>query len=130
METTEVGAMRRVMKKLVLVNLLIASLVGTPVFAASLQSIMENVKTPMMATSTRGVINSINLDNRTAIIGGLKYQFGPPEFPVKVTLLNSVPGSIQMLRPGMKVRVLYGALESYRIVGAIQQLPKSARVEN
>ena len=117
------------MKKLLLANMLIAMLLGAPAYADDLQSIMSSTDT-VVARTARGIIRSIDLDKRTAIIGGFMYAFGPPSFPIKVTMLNASTGSIEMLRSGMKVEVVYGEFGTSRIAASIKQLPSDANVED
>ena len=117
------------MRKLLLFNLLIGLLAGTPAYADnSLAKTLSKLHAPLIARTTDGVIRSIDLEKRTAIISGYLYEFGPPTFPLKVTMLNGSAGSIEMLRTGMKVEVVYGELDTSRLAASIKQLPEDTNV--
>ena len=118
------------MRKLLLFNLLIGLLAGTPAHADNVMDKLQKLHKPIVARTTEGVIRSINLEKRTAIIGGFLYEFGPTYFPLKVTMLNDSPGSIEMLKVGMKVEVMYGELGTARLASSIKQLPEDTQVEN
>ena len=120
------------MNKWILVSLLmgLASLPAMPASAASsLQEKLSNVKKPLVARTDQGVLRSIDLEKRTAMIGGFLYDFGPQTYPIKVTMLNSSAGAVELLRKGMKVEVEYLDLGTSRLAVSITQLPDSAEVE-
>jgi hypothetical protein len=74
--------------------------------------------------TTRGVIHSVDLAERTAIISGYEYDFGSPtqQTPVKVKMYNSAYGAFELLQPGMKVEIEYGDDGTERLVIEVQQL--------
>ena len=120
------------MKKWIVVSLLmgLASMAAVPAVAASsLQDKLSNIKKPLVARTDQGVIRSIDLEKRTAMIGGFLYDFGPRTYPCKVTMLNSSAGAVELLRNGMKVEVEYLDLETSRLAVSITQLSDSAKVE-
>lgn len=120
------------MKKWIVVGLLmgLASLSAMPALAASsLQEKLSNVKQPLVARTDQGVIRSIDLEKRTVMIGGFLYEFGPRTSPVKVTMLNSSAGAVELLRTGMKVEVEYLDLDTSRLALSLTQLPDNAKVE-
>ncbi len=85
----------------------------------------------VMASTTRGVVESINLEDRTAQISGYTYDFGDPNdpLPVKVTMLNSAFGAFELLLPNMKVEIVYGETEEIRLAVTLQQLADDAEME-
>lgn len=117
------------MKKLLLANMVIALLLGVPVLAVAATTTASSSNPSLVARTAQGVIRSIDLGRRSAIISGFLYDFGPPTIPVPVTLLNANPGSVHMLHPGMKVEVKYKELGTSRATVSITQLPNSANVD-
>ncbi len=85
----------------------------------------------VMASTTRGVVESIDLENRTLDIGGYSYYVGFPDdpLPVKVTMVNSDYGAFELLRPNMKVEIVYGEIEDKRLAVRLQQLADSTELE-
>ncbi|MBD3647331.1 MAG: hypothetical protein HUJ31_07770 [Pseudomonadales bacterium] len=73
---------------------------------------------------TTGVIRSINLSEREAIISGYKYYFGSPVYndAADVDMYGSQYGSFEMLRVGMKVYIRYAEYGNIRYVVQLQQL--------
>ena len=80
------------------------------------------------ARITEGVIHSIDLAKRKAVIGGYTYYFGPPDMsiPTQVKLYGTRYGAIELLEPGMKVKVTYGDTGRIRIVLQVEQLSPDA----
>ena len=72
-----------------------------------------------------GVIRSINIADRTAVISGYRYTFGHPsgqDMPI-IELSGRDHGAFQMLRTGMKVRFHFVAVPNgYRRVLYLRHL--------
>ena len=85
----------------------------------------------VMARTTRGVIHAIDLAKRMARISGYIYEFGSPDDPatVGIKMYDSDFGAFEMLRPGMKVEVVYGDADDIRIAVRLQQLADDADME-
>lgn len=85
----------------------------------------------VMARTTRGVIQAIDLENRTAEISGFIYDFGEPDdpLPVQVKMSGSEFGAFEMLRPNMKVEIVYGDTGEIRLAVRLQQLADDAELE-
>ena len=96
----------------------------------TLEQLIRNRKGPIRARKDRGVVHAIDLDQRTGEISGYSYHFGPPAYDLKVTLLGSSYGALELLEPGMKVEVVYGDFGSSRLAFSIEQLPASEVVEH
>ena len=118
------------MKKQLLVSLLFGMLLVQPVFADRLTDILSKVKAPVRERTTRGVVQSIDLGNRTAIISGFLYDFGPNTFPLKVRMYKSDAGAVELLRPGMKVDVVYGDFGATRLARQITQLADDTKIQD
>lgn len=99
-------------------------------FSASHRDQAAALDEPVKARTVRGELLSIDLNDRTAIIGGYEYYFGPHTMPVEVQMLNSGAGAVELLKPGMKVEVVYGELGLSRIVASIKQIPYDTQVEH
>ncbi|MBJ37739.1 MAG: hypothetical protein CMD83_04630 [Gammaproteobacteria bacterium] len=80
------------------------------------------------ARITEGVIHSIDLAKRKGVIGCYTYYFGPPDLsiPTQMKLYGTRYGSIELLEPGMKVKVTYGDTGRIRIVLQVEQLSPDA----
>ena len=89
----------------------------------------ENPK--VMARTKYGIIRSIDLQSRTAIISGFKYAFGSVEDgrTAEVKLYGSEYGALELLKVGMKVKVVYGEFGFMRVVLRLQQLADNAVIE-
>jgi hypothetical protein len=95
-----------------------------------LEDAITRLEKPLRARTTRGIIRTLDLDARKGVIGGYEYHFGPPTFALKVTMLNSGGGALELLQPGMKVEVVYGDFGTARIAASIKQLADSENVEH
>jgi len=85
---------------------------------------------PVLARTTQGTIRSIDLAERTGIISGFKYWFGPPDFwELEVKLYQSDAGSLELLQEGMKVEIDYGEKGVGRLAFRIRQLANDADTE-
>jgi len=84
----------------------------------------EEMQGGAAARTTRGEIETVDLNDRSAIISGYKYYFGSPndESPVEVKMYKSNYGAFELLQPGMKVEVLYGEEVDGRSAIEVQQL--------
>ncbi len=78
--------------------------------------------------ATTGVIRSINLAERQAIISGYKYYFGSPIYgdSADVNMYGSEYGSLEMLEVGMNVHVRYAEYGNIRLVRELRQLSNLA----
>lgn len=85
----------------------------------------------VMASTTYGVVQSINLADRTAQISGYIYDFGDPNdrLPVEVRMIDSNLGAFELLQPNMKVEIVYGETKEIRLVVRLQQLVDDASIE-
>lgn len=83
------------------------------------------------ARHRQGIVDVIDFADRTAIISGYKYSFGEPgaNYYPDVTMLNSDFGSFELLKPGMKVDIVYGEFGFIRVVVSLQQLPDDAVIK-
>ena len=95
--------------------------------------IIEGVEIPdkVNARIKYGIVRSINLDDRTAIISGFKYAFGAVEkgWTAEVKMYRSDFGALELLRPGMKVKVQYGEFGVIRVLLRLEQLADSEIIE-
>ncbi len=121
------------MRKL-LATLFMVVLVSPPATAKdqTFEEIMNGIEGPLSVRVDEGVIHSIDLSDRTGIVGGHKYWFGPAfsEIPLTVKMYDFDGGSLEMLQPGMKVEITYGDTGHARIAVKIRQLSDNANVEN
>lgn len=76
------------------------------------------------ARTAVGKIHAINLEDRTAIIGGYRYQFGSPASrdTSDIKLYGYNAGSFEMLQPGMKVTMRYAEYGTVRFVLSLEEL--------
>jgi hypothetical protein len=82
----------------------VLSLLASGVYAEDLEPdprLIENT------TMISGEIQSINLADRSAIISGTRYHFGPLSGGVVVHMLGRNFGAVELLQTGMSVRVFY-----------------------
>ncbi len=96
------------------------------------EEIMNGIEGPLNVRVDEGVIYSIDLSDRTGIVGGHKYWFGPAfsEIPLTVKMYDFNGGSLELLQPGMKVEITYGDTGTARIAVKIRQLSDGASVDN
>jgi len=80
---------------------------------------------------TEGVIESVDLVTRSALVSGYAYDFGPAvtDDPVEVKMYNSDGGAFELLQPGMKVEITYGQFDDVRLAFRVQQLSDNAVLE-
>ena len=116
------------------VLLILLSVFSMSASAAELtfQEVMDSVEGTLAQRVTEGVIMSIDLSERTGIIGGYKYWFGTPfvETPLQVFMYQSEGGALELLQTGMKVEVTYGDTGVARFATIIQQLDDDADIED
>ncbi|MBL4682766.1 MAG: hypothetical protein JKY88_18885 [Pseudomonadales bacterium] len=76
---------------------------------------------------TEGQIRSIDLVNRTAIISGFIYHFGPATDaqPLQVRMLGKDYGSLEMLKVDMHVEVIYIQEDQHRVGKKLTQINES-----
>ena len=92
----------------------------------------ENIlKNTVSARTTQGIVESVDLQARSAVISGYTYDFGTPDMPVpiEVKMYNSDYGAFELLEGGMKVEVVYGDTGDLRLVVRLQQLSNNATIE-
>lgn len=80
-----------------------------------------------------GVIRSINLVDRTAVISGYRYTFGHVSGLNQPTieLVGGTQGALELLKVGMKVQFHFVAVpDTYRRMLYIRQLPDDAWQDN
>ena len=82
-------------------------------------------------TQTRiGMVHSLDLANKTAIISGYRYSFTGTEgwdLP-SVKMYGTDYGAYELLRTDMKVRVTYRLSNKSRVVVALRQVSDDARL--
>jgi hypothetical protein len=79
-----------------------------------------------------GVIRSINLADRTAIITGFRYYFGSSSGyqMADIELLNQSTAVFEMLAVGMKVQFHFTSDKPWRRILRLRQLPDDAWLDN
>jgi hypothetical protein len=109
-------------------NLLVMVLLSVSLSALALDT---RIPDKVYARTKTGIIRSINMENHTAVISGFKYEFGAINegWVAEVKMYGSEYGSFEMLKVGMKVRVVYGELNFTRVVVRLQQLADDAYIE-
>lgn len=114
--------------------LLVLALMSHMTVAEELEFITDEdvLNETVSARTTQGVIESVDLAERSAIIGGYTYDFGPANMPVpvEVKMYNSEHGAFELLRSGMKVEIVYGDFGDVRLTVRVQQLSDSAVLED
>lgn len=113
---------RRLMaSKRIILGLMLMLLSLPSGFAAEVE---YDLSKKVYARTTYGIIRSINLPAREAIISGFKYEFGAVQhgWTAEVKMYGSEHGAYELLKPGMKVYVTYGELGFTRVVMSLQQL--------
>ncbi len=90
-------------------------------------SIMDSIEDSVPERTTEGQIRTIDLGGRTAVIGGFVYHFGPSTdaYPLQVKMLGKDYGSLEMLKPGMHVQILYIQAGQHRIGNMLTQVNES-----
>jgi hypothetical protein len=82
-------------------------------------------------TQTRiGMVHSLDLANKTAIISGYRYSFTGTkgwDLPT-VKMYGADYGAYELLRTNMKVRVTYRLSKKSRVVVALRQVSDEARL--
>jgi hypothetical protein len=82
-------------------------------------------------TQTRiGMVHSLDLANKTAIISGYRYSFtGTKGWDLpSVKMYGTDYGAYELLRTNMKVRVTYRLSKKSRVVVALRQVSDDARL--
>ena len=101
-------------------------LMAAVLLTAALTSVSASAAPRVIYARTAvGVIHEINLNKRTAIIGGYIYYFGDPRDgdASKVTLYGYHSGAFELLKVGMKVTMRYAEYGIGRYVLSLEQLP-------
>ena len=91
--------------------------------AVDFMEIVGNVKESIAAREDRGELQMLNLSHRKGTINGYTYLFGPAVDPIRVKMLDSEGGALELLAEGMYVRVAYFETQGYRIALSLEQIP-------
>ena len=91
--------------------------------AVDFMDIVGNVKESIAAREDRGELQMLNLSHRKGTINGYTYLFGPAVDPIRVKMLDSEGGALELLAEGMYVRVAYFETQGYRIALSLEQIP-------
>ena len=92
----------------------------------------EEIQNAGAVRTTQGIIHVLDLASRAGIISGYLYDFGSAteEDPVQVKMYNSDYGALELLRPGMRVEVVYGEEGNVRLAIRVQQLADQDLLED
>ena len=85
--------------------------------------IVGNVEESVAAREDSGELQMLNLSHRKGTINGYTYLFGPAVDPIRVKMLGSGGGALELLAEGMYVRVAYFETQGYRIALNLEQIP-------
>jgi len=85
--------------------------------------IIRNVEESVAAREDRGELQMLNLSHRKGTINGYTYLFGPAVDPIRVKMLGSEGGALELLAEGMYVRVSYFETQGYRVALKLEQIP-------
>jgi len=101
---------------------------AAPVFAEDeeiidFMEIVRNIKEPIVARVDRGEMQELDLTQRRGIINGWRYLFGPSVDPIRVKMLGSGGGALELLAEGMYIKVKYFETQGYRIALELEQIP-------
>lgn len=114
--------------------LLVLALMSQMTVAEEMEFITDEdvLNQTVRARTTQGVVESVDLAERSALISGYTYDFGPANMPipVEVKMYNSDYGAFELLRSGMKVEIVYGDVGDVRLAVRVQQLSDSAVPED
>ena len=91
--------------------------------AVDFMEIIGNVEESIAAREDRGELQMLNLSHRKGTINGYTYLFGPAVDPIRVKMLVSGGGALELLAEGMYVRVAYFETQGYRIALNLEQIP-------
>lgn len=93
----------------------------------SFDTIMDSMEDSVPEQTTEGQIRSIDLVNRTGVIGGYIYYFGPSTdaYPLQVKMLGKDFGSLEMLKVDMHVEVVYIQVGQHRVGNLLTQIVES-----
>lgn len=110
----------------------IQSLTLLLLLVAAVQPVCAAADKVIYARTAVGKIHSINLEERTAIIGGYRYQFGSPvsRDTSDIKLYGYNAGSLEMLQPGMKVTMRYAEYGNTRFVLSLEELPPGTDIHD
>jgi hypothetical protein len=90
--------------------------------AVDFMEIVRNIKDPMVSREDMGELQMLNLTYRKGTINGYTYLFGPPVDPIRVKMLGSGGGALELLAEGMYIRVRYFETQGYRIALELEQI--------
>ncbi|MDA7773995.1 hypothetical protein N8993_07385 [Pseudomonadales bacterium] len=96
---------------------------GSDEEAVDFMEIIGNVEESIAAREDRGELQMLNLSHRKGTINGYTYLFGPVVDPIRVKMLGSEGGALELLAEGMYVRVAYFETQGYRIALRLEQIP-------
>ena len=111
---------------------LVTLLTSLAVSAATFEELGDSMSEPIPPRIDEGVVHSVDMVNRSIVIGGYEYLVGPPTIdpPVQVSLYGTTAGSFELLMSGMKVEVEYIDFGNARVAFRIQQLAPDAEIEH
>ncbi len=112
------------------IYLLLVFGLASPVFAedaddeaVDFMEIVRNIKDPIAAREDRGELQMLNLTHRKGMINGYTYLFGPAVDPIRVKMLGSQGGALELLAEGMYIKVMYFETQDHRIALELEQIP-------
>ena len=108
---------------------------SAPVFAedeeaVDFMEIVRNIKDPMVAREDMGELQMLNLTYRKGTINGYNYLLGPPVDPIRVKMLGSGGGALELLAEGMYIKVRYFETQGYRIALELEQIPVDHSIDH
>ncbi len=111
-------------------SLLIFALMCQVTFAAeSTPDITTDFSHAVPAQITRGLIESVDLEQRVIEVSGYIYDFGPEYTPAEIKMYQSEAGALELLKAGMKVEIKFGDIGSTRIPVKVKQLSDNTVLE-
>jgi len=87
-------------------------------------TIAASIEKNVSQRAANGRIQEIDRIERTIVVGGVKYFYGPATIvdPLQVRMLGVDYGAVELLRVGMFIEVHYLPSETYRIAKALTQI--------
>lgn len=117
------------MKVYLTILLMLGLAVPVPIFAEDVDedvvdfmALVRNIKDPMVAREDRGELQMLNLTYRKGTINGYSYLFGPPVDPIRVKMLGSDGGALELLAEGMYIKVKFFETQGYRVALELEQI--------
>ena len=87
-------------------------------------TVLDSIGSSVNHRVEKGRIQSIDMIGRTMVVSGFKYLLGPAtiEEPLKVSMMGSGHGALELLKRNMFVEVQYLPSSTYRIARVISQI--------